>query len=502
MEKNLKIEKLSDIVAWADGLIKDGGYNEEKYRDDAVTAYCNVKAYELWKIRDTVLKGMERHAVYTNSLNNDIADKAAKIDLLEKEIEGRKEGYYALKTQMDSSLAKKDEEIEELNKEVEKRCKDIVSQAKTICVLEKENATRRDLAKMNKDTIVNQYEVCEEFKNKITELEKELAGRKKTIELLDEKVERQRENLNALNKTLEIKTKENERLIAVRNNQDKEIEGHEAENARLSEKIIELKRQNEYLTKELDESYKAWDKDAKNHSKRDMTLVDELAKKNDEIKDLKETIEEFKGEEKRLHDWNNALVKDIKHWKDQERIRTDQLRATESKVEELWKRIEKLEEGGDDHGRAGFKRYIEYLVKEEETKFKESWKVRLNEELEAVFKEEAETAKKELNEEFGYGWEIAVRLRSEVDKKRIVDIGEGAEKILGVSRELFDAAIKALVDDGYQEIIGRIPQATNSYIYMDMHVLATPDVKTKDAADPENIKSLDSGIPCGSDSIE
>ena len=304
-----------------------------------------------------------------------------------------------------------------------------------------------DLAKMNRDIIVNQYEVCEDFKKKIAELE--------------EKVKHQKENLDGINKTLEIRAKENERLIAVKNNQQREIEAHESENARLSEKIIELKRtiekckdydnslidslrinnddlkeqisklreeqktlvaicnkykkengdyavrvnklkkeledfndlktnnakrrneiielkdkiqelekQNKYLTKELNQTCTTKELDLKGHNRREMALVNELADKNDEIKKLKESIEE---------------------WKNQERIRTNQLRATESKVTELRKEIEKFTKGENDHGRAGFKRYIEHLIEEEERAVPERFKARLNEEITAIFTKEEET---------------------------------------------------------------------------------------------------------------
>ena len=382
----------------------------------------------------------ERHKVYTNALNKDIADKAAKIDLLEKEIEGRKEGYIALKVRMDTKYISIDDHNDV--------CK---AYEKKVVELKKEIEKWQDLAKINGDTIRNQYDVCEDFKKKITELENEIEGRKKTIKLLDEKVERQRENLNALNKTLEIRTKENERLIAVKNNQDKEIEAHESENARLSEKIIELKKERDNqmarvsdlrmeldcvkaskekheeaahdkvvedlresfnywrtkclatqeeneklkrtiekckdydtslmdslrinnddlkeqvskLKKELDETYKAWNTDSENHQKREMTLVDEIAKKN----------------------------RDIEYYKNQERIRTDRREHWRRSYFNIRYSLNKLKDESkeDDHGRKGFKEYIEWLVKEEEEKFKESWKARLNEELEAIFKEEEET---------------------------------------------------------------------------------------------------------------
>lgn len=354
---------------------------------------------------------IERHSVYTSALNKDIADKAAKIDLLEKEIEGRKEGYIALKKRMDTDY---------------------------ISIAEHNN-------------------ICEEFKKKIAELEKELADR-------NVKIRHQKENLDGINKTLEIRTKENESLIRVRNNLNKEIEAHESENARLSEKIINLKgtitelsheidnykswnaslhndikseinnkndlvdsyekkydefenrikelekerdkhiidrnatimqleKQVKYLEKELNETCTCKELDLKGHNRREMALVNELADKNDEIKKLKESIE---------------------YYKNQERIRTDQLRATESKVEELWEEIERLRDLGehwkrsyfniryslnklkdeskeDDYGKSGFKRYIEHLIEEEERAVPERFKERLNKEITEIFTKEEET---------------------------------------------------------------------------------------------------------------
>lgn len=292
MIKN-EIKKLADIVVWTDGIIRDAGYNEEKYKSDGSTAYCHVKAHELWRIRDVVLESMERHAVYTNALNKDIADKAAKIELLEKEIEGRKEGYIALKVRMDTQYISIDDHNDV--------CK---AYEKKVAELKKESEKWQDLAKMNRDTICNQYDVCEDFKKKIADLE--------------EKVKHQRENLDGINKTLEIRTKENESLIKVRNNLNKEIEAHESENARLSEKIMKL---------------------------------------HGTITELSHDIDDYKS-------WNASLHKDIK---------------------ELKKNKE------DDHGRSGFKRYIEHLIEEEERAVPERFKERLNQEITAIFTKEEET---------------------------------------------------------------------------------------------------------------
>lgn len=542
----MEIKKLADIVEWADGIIRDCGYYEEKYNSDAATAYCHVKAHELWRIRDVALESMERQTVYTNALNEDISAKAAKIDLMQKEIDGRKEGYTALKELMDTKYISIEEhndicktfgdKIVELEKEIEGRKEGyyalkekydvaLANKNEEIEKLKKESEKWQDLAKMNRDTICNQYDVCEDFKKKIAEIEEEneklkvdlihereknekLARahaelendmRKYTTEIkkLEEKVKHQRENLDGINKTLEIKIKENESLIKVRNNLNKEIEGHESENARLSEKIIELKKENSYLKKELEETCTTKELDLKGHNRREMALVNELADKNDEIKKLKEENSYLKSEIKQKQ---NIIKKAYERYSD------DIIKTRKDLMEVAYRDIEK------DNGYVGFKLYVKSALIEAKGDKNEANET-ITEAVRSAYtewdktqKENEKTIKKAIkevmNKKYGYAGEIAFRIRSEVDKKRIVDIGEGAEKILGVSRELFDAAIKALVDDGYQEIIGRIPQATNSYVYMDMHVLATPDVETKETANAENIKSLDFDIPCGEDAIE
>ena len=365
MQFKNEIKKLADIVVWADNWITElkDGLTEEEFEEDA-----EVKEFEA--VKKAVLESMERHAVYTNALNKDIADKAAKIDLLEKEIDGRKAGYVALKTQMDHS---------------------------------------RESASYWHDEYVKLQEENDELKKD--------------------------------SKTHYDMYKYGEELLKVKNS---EIEK---------------------LKKELNESYKAWDTDSKNHSKRDMTLVDEIAKKNDEIEKLKkeldareeevkklnkcimeknesintgnETIinlrkeigaheDEAKRLENRIKDWkatatNNGLKieklkvdlvhereKNEKLAKDHAELENDMRRVSKerdgyaAKLNDLrWfdviditldckKAIEESKKGEDDHGRAGFKEYIKWLVKEEEEKFKESWKARLNEELEAIFKAEEE----------------------------------------------------------------------------------------------------------------
>lgn len=236
----------------------------EKY--NRLIDICNDSAERMAEL-------MERHSVYTSALNADIVAKEAKIELLEKELDGRKAGYVALKTQMDTKYISIDEhnKIVDQFKEEIKKCKDY-------------DTSLMDSLRINND----------DLKERVSNLEKEL--------------------------------------------------------------------EQTCTTKELD---------LKGHQRREVSLVNALADKNDEIKKLKESIEE---------------------WKNQERIRTDQLRATERKVEELWKEIEKFTKGeDDDYGKSGFKRYIEHLIEEEERAVPERFKERLNKEITAIFTKEEET---------------------------------------------------------------------------------------------------------------
>ena len=398
MQFKNEIKKLADIVVWADNLITAAGFDVEKYKNDAASAYCHVKAHELWKIKTVVLESIDRHTVYTNALNQDIVDKDAKIDLLEKELDGRKAGYMALKTQMDD--VKK--ELEDIKEALDKTIESWVP-------LNAHDKVVDDL----KDAI-------KERDNKIVKLEKELADCKV-------KIRHQKENLDGINKTLEIRTKENDSLIKVKNNQEKEIEAHESENARLTEKIIELKRsfnnlkeemanryitiethndicktyenkvaelerQNNYLKKELNDSYKAWNTDAKNHQKRDMTLVDELGKKNDEIKKLKEENSYLKKVSK---DKNDIIRKAYARYVD------EACKGREEIMNECYEKLTK-----DDTGYTGFKQYTIRALKAQEGNEKKT-KEFLCDSAEIIFynkraeEKRKEETKKELNEAFG-----------------------------------------------------------------------------------------------------
>ena len=85
--------------------------------------------------------------------------------------------------------------------------------------------------------------------------------------------------------------------------------------------IDELEKQVKYLEKELNESYKAWDLDLKNHQRRETALVNTLAEKNEEIEKLKELNE---------------------YLRNQLRMSTDMLKETRLKIETKDAEIKKL----------------------------------------------------------------------------------------------------------------------------------------------------------------
>ena len=336
----MEIKKLADIIEWADGIIRDAGYNEEKYQSDGSTAYCHVKAHELWRIRDVVLDGMQRHAVYTNALNQDIAAKSAKIDLMQKELDGRKEGYWALKEKYD----KLEKEVEELHKKDEDR-KDRIKELESEYVHVTKYNNMCQALTLRDEEIDNLKKEIEERKNAFNDLREEMANR----------------------------------YIAIETHYDI-CKTYENGIEKLKVDLIHEREKNEKL--------------AKAHAE----LENDMRYK---------TIIEYQ-------DIIASLNKEIDYYKNQERIRTDQLRATESKVYELQSAINvaaKMKE--DDHGKSGFKRYIEYLIEEEERAVPERFKERLNEEITAIFTKEEETEVKGNGRTSSgrYPWGAKVRCR-------------------------------------------------------------------------------------------
>ena len=395
MQFKNEIKKLADVVVWADNWIRElkDGLTEEEFAEDE-----EVKEFET--VKKVVFEAMNRHIVYTNALNNDIASKDAKIEKLEKELEGRKECYTALKELVDTkyiSIEEHNNIVDPLNKENERL-----------------NRYTANVDKVNHDLVTH-----------VTLLEDE-------NKRLSEKIKHQKENLDGINKTLETRTKEKESLINVRNNQDREIEAHEEENKKLEKRIEELKETmmvEEYnstakinrLTAEIEKlkvdlihEREKNEKLAKAHAglENDMrytTIIeyqDIIASLNKDIESWKHDVYEELKKNEELEEKIKNLVQEIDYYKNQERIRTDQLRATESKVEELWKEIEKFTKGETkDHGKSGFTEYIKYIIAEEEGKFKAELNKRFSEEVSKISQERTEEAlaKAKLNKKFGVG---------------------------------------------------------------------------------------------------
>lgn len=89
-------------------------------------------------------------------------------------------------------------------------------------------------------------------------------------------------------------------------------------------------------------------------------------------------------------------------------------------------------------------------------------------------------------------------LKKQVDEKRMIDVGIGAERDLSddlrVSREKFDTALYMLESQGYHQYGGRVPQPTNKNQMTTLKVLAKPDVEHKEIFNYENIKTINDYI--------
>lgn len=241
----------------------------EKY--NRLIDICNDSSERIAELvieRDNLSKGVqkligeredliERHNAYTSALNKDLADKAAKIELMEKEIEGRKKGYYALKEKMD------------------------------------------------------------DIKDELDDTKMELEAVTKARDIWFETTDGLHKNIKELKET--IKTKDEE------------------------------------ITK----------------------CCKDIISQSGTICNLKKELDRVKASKENWFDTANAYARTVSELNNEK--------------EKLEKQVKNLEKEEDDHGRKGFKEYIKWIVKEEEAKYKESWKARLNEELATIFKEEEET---------------------------------------------------------------------------------------------------------------
>lgn len=78
-------------------------------------------------------------------------------------------------------------------------------------------------------------------------------------------------------------------------------------------------------------------------------------------------------------------------------------------------------------------------------------------------------------------------LTKEVASKKVIDVGSGVERELGVSRQVLDNAIKLAQENGYELRGIRMPQVNNPGKYTTMKVLCDPSVPYKTLYDDKSI---------------
>lgn len=81
-------------------------------------------------------------------------------------------------------------------------------------------------------------------------------------------------------------------------------------------------------------------------------------------------------------------------------------------------------------------------------------------------------------------------LKKQVDAKGMVDVGNGVEIELGISKEKMKQAIKILEEDGYKVYKGGIPQATNPGKQINQMVLCKPGTEHKEIYDYDRVHPL------------
>lgn len=84
----------------------------------------------------------------------------------------------------------------------------------------------------------------------------------------------------------------------------------------------------------------------------------------------------------------------------------------------------------------------------------------------------------------------AEKLKELIDTKGYLDVGAGAERELGVSRNKFDQALYILEMEGYLTYKRRIPQVTNPNQKTTLQVLTPPGTEYKDIYDTSKIHSV------------
>ena len=81
-------------------------------------------------------------------------------------------------------------------------------------------------------------------------------------------------------------------------------------------------------------------------------------------------------------------------------------------------------------------------------------------------------------------------IKSQVDKKGMVDVGTGVERELGISKEKMEQALYILEREGYPVYKGGIPQATNPGQQTNQKVLCVPGTEHKEIYNFDKVKTL------------
>ena len=93
---------------------------------------------------------------------------------------------------------------------------------------------------------------------------------------------------------------------------------------------------------------------------------------------------------------------------------------------------------------------------------------------------------------------VVNRLQNEMDRKRFLDIGEGVENNLGVSKEKLNAAVKAMTDTGDYVVLPnyKLPQPTNPGKFTTVKILAPAGTTYGDVKNNlSELKSVDDYFP-------
>lgn len=84
----------------------------------------------------------------------------------------------------------------------------------------------------------------------------------------------------------------------------------------------------------------------------------------------------------------------------------------------------------------------------------------------------------------------AEKIKEQVDKYGMIDVGTGTELYLGVSKEKLKEALYILERDGYQVYGGGVPQVTNKGQQTNLKVICAPGTEHREIYDYKNIHAL------------